>query len=150
MTPTDASHPCVVVGFDGSAASHVALSRAIDRVGSDGRLYVVHAWNVPEAWRGSGTYQRFVDAALEDADTLMEQALQTHPGLADVSWESELIGGPAAKSIADVAKVRGADEIILGTRGFGRVRALLGSVAHEVIHLAACPVIVIPEQMVAR
>jgi nucleotide-binding universal stress UspA family protein len=54
-----------------------------------------------------------------------------------------------AKAIADVANVRGADEIILGTRGFGRVRALLGSVAHEVIHLAACPVIVIPEQMVA-
>jgi nucleotide-binding universal stress UspA family protein len=65
-------------------------------------------------------------------------------------WESELIGGPAAKAIADVANVRGADEIVLGTRGFGRVRALLGSVAHEVIHLAACPVIVIPEQIVAR
>jgi nucleotide-binding universal stress UspA family protein len=150
MTTSDAPHPCVVVGFDGSAASHVALSRAIDRVGSTGKLYLVHAWNVPETWRGSGTYKRFVDAALEDADTMVEQALQAHPSLADVSWENELIGGPAAKAIADVANVREADEIILGTRGFGRVRALLGSVAHEVIHLAACPVVVIPEQMVAR
>jgi nucleotide-binding universal stress UspA family protein len=35
-----------------------------------------------------------------------------------------------------VANVRGADEIVIGTRGFGRVRALLGSVAHELIHLA--------------
>jgi nucleotide-binding universal stress UspA family protein len=150
MTPTDDPHPCVVVGFDGSAASHVALSRAIDRVGSDGRLYLVHAWNVPETWRGSGTYQRFEDAALEGADAIVAEALQMHPSLADVSWESELIGGPPAKAIADVANVRGADEIIVGTRGFGRVRALLGSVAHEVIHLASCPVIVIPEQMVAR
>jgi hypothetical protein len=28
------------------------------------------------------------------------------------------------------------------------MRALLGSVAHDVIHLAACPVTVIPERMV--
>ena len=65
-------------------------------------------------------------------------------------WERELIGGPPAKAIADVADVRNADEIILGTRGFGRVRALLGSVAHELIHLAPCPVTVIPERMVER
>jgi nucleotide-binding universal stress UspA family protein len=46
-----------------------------------------------------------------------------------VDWESELIGGPPAKAIAGVANARGADEIVVGTRGFGRVRALLGSVA---------------------
>jgi nucleotide-binding universal stress UspA family protein len=61
-----------------------------------------------------------------------------------------VIGGPPARSIADVAKVRGADEIVIGTRGFGRMRALLGSVAHELIHLADCPVTVIPERMVER
>jgi hypothetical protein len=43
---------------------------------------------------------------------MMEQARQAHPGLADITWENELIGGPAAKAIADVANVRGADEII--------------------------------------
>jgi nucleotide-binding universal stress UspA family protein len=147
--PTD-PHPCVVVGFDGSAASHVALSRAIDRVGPDGKLYIVHAWDAPESWRARGSHQPFVNAALEDADALMDQARAAHPGLADITFENEVIGGPVAKAIADVAHVRGADEIILGTRGFGRVRALLGSVAHEVIHLAACPVTVIPEQMVER
>ena len=150
MTPASDRHPIVVVGFDGSTASHVALSRAIDRVGPHGRLYVVHAWEVPEAWRGRGTHEPFVDRALEGADAIMEQALQAHPGLAYITWENELIGGPVAKAITDVANVRGADEIILGTRGVGRMRALLGSVAHEVIHLAACPVTVIPEQMVER
>ena len=45
----------VVVGFDGSPASDVALSRAIARVGTTGKLYLVHAWDVPEAWRGRGT-----------------------------------------------------------------------------------------------
>jgi len=150
MTATTDPHPCVVVGFDGSAASHVALTRAIDRVGPHGKLYLVHAWEVPESWRGRGNYQPFVNGALDDAEAVVKQAREMHPGLRGITWESELIGGPVAKAIADVADVRHADEIILGTRGFGRVRALLGSVAHEVIHLASCPVTVIPEQMVAR
>jgi nucleotide-binding universal stress UspA family protein len=145
---TPETHPCVVVGFDGSPASHVALSRAIQRVGPYGRLYLVHAWEVPEAWRGRGNYQPYVDRALTTAEETMEQAVEAHPGLKGIDWERELIGGPAARAIADVAEVRRADEIILGTRGFGRVRALPGSVAHELIHLAPCPVTVIPERMV--
>jgi nucleotide-binding universal stress UspA family protein len=148
MSATKDPHPVVVVGFDGSPASHVALSRAIDRVGASGRLYLVHAWQVPEAWRGRGNYQPYVDRSLTDAEGVVERAKERHPELAEISWETELIGGPAAKAIADVADIRRADEIYLGTRGFGRVRALLGSVAHEVIHQAACPVTVIPERLV--
>ena len=147
MTTPD-PHPCIVVGFDGSAASHLALTRAIQRVGPHGKLYVVHAWEVPEAWRGRGMYQPYVDRALTEAEDVMERAVAAHPGLEGIAWERELIGGPAAKAIADVAEVRAADEIMLGTRGFGRMRALLGSVAHELIHLARCPVTVIPERMV--
>ena len=148
MTAPSEPHPCVVVGFDGSPASHVALARGIERVGPYGKLYLVHAWEVPEAWRGRGNYQPFVDRALTHAEEIMMSATAGHPGLKGIAWERELIGGPPARAIADVAEVRKADEIILGTRGFGRVRALLGSVAHELIHLAPCPVTVIPERMV--
>ena len=133
MSATTDPHPVIVVGFDGSPASHVALSRAIQRVGTAGKLYLVHAWT---------------DRPDVDPDAVVQQAESGHPGLKGIRWETELIAGPAAKAIADVAEVRGADEIILGTRGFGRVRALLGSVAHELIHLAECPVTVIPERMV--
>jgi nucleotide-binding universal stress UspA family protein len=143
-------HPVVVVGVDGSPASHVALSRAIQRVGPGGKLYLVHAWHTPEAWRGRGSYQPYIDRTLDHAEDVLEAAKRAHPGLAGIAWETELIGGPPARSIADVARVRGADEIIIGTRGFGRVRALLGSVAHELIHLSDCPVTVIPERMVER
>jgi nucleotide-binding universal stress UspA family protein len=148
MTGRTTPYPVVVVGFDDSPASHVALSRAIERVGPAGKLYLVHARELPEAWRGRGTYQPYMDRALSEGEAVLEDAARTHPGLAEISWESEMIGGPAAKAIADVAQVRQADEIIIGTRGFGRVRALLGSVAHELIHLAPCPVTVIPERVV--
>jgi nucleotide-binding universal stress UspA family protein len=150
MTASRTPYPCVVVGFDGSAASHVALSRAIQIVGPSGKLYLVHAWDVPEAWRGRGSYQPYMNRALSAAEALLKEAERDHPGLKEIAWESELIGGPAAKAIADVADVRHADQIILGTRGFGRMRALLGSVAHELIHLARCPVTVIPEPMVEK
>lgn len=148
MTASNDPHPCVVVGFDGSPASHVALSRAIQRVGPHGKLYLVHAWEAPEAWRGRGNYQPYVDRALTEAEAVMDAAVEAHPGLKGIRWESELIGAPAPRAIADVAEIRRADEIIIGTRGFGRVRALLGSVAHQLIHLAPCPVTVIPERMV--
>jgi nucleotide-binding universal stress UspA family protein len=148
-TPTT-PHPCVVVGFDASPASHAAVSRAIQRVGRNGKLYLVHAWEVPDVWRGPGTRAAYVDQALTAAEEVIASAPAAHPAVETITWESELIGGPAAKAIADVAEARHADEIIIGTRGFGRVRALLGSVAHELIHLAPCPVTVIPERMAAR
>jgi nucleotide-binding universal stress UspA family protein len=50
------------------------------------------------------------------------------------------VGEPAA-TIAGFARKTGCHEIILGTRGLGRVAGLvLGSVALKVIHLASVPV----------
>jgi nucleotide-binding universal stress UspA family protein len=50
------------------------------------------------------------------------------------------VGEPAA-TIANFAKKTGCHEIILGTRGLGRVAGLvLGSIATKVIHLAGVPV----------
>jgi hypothetical protein len=40
--------------------------------------------------------------------------------------------------------------IVIGSRGVGRVRALLGSVAHAVLHRAHCPVTVITERAVEQ
>ena len=51
-----------------------------------------------------------------------------------------------ADAIARAAELRHADEIVIGSRGAGRVSAMLGSVAHDVIHRAHCPVVVIPER----
>lgn len=43
-----------------------------------------------------------------------------------------------------MARVRNVDEIVVGARGLGRIRALLGSVSHELLHIADRPVVVIP------
>ena len=150
MTPDSASR-CVVVGYDGSPASRAALARAADRAGEHGKVYVVHAYAVPIGWIVGPSYQELFDAQLNHARDLIGR-LEEESGadLHGVSWEAEVIGDAPARAIAHVAATRDADEIIVGTRGFGRGRALLGSVAHEVIHLAECPVTVIPERAVER
>jgi nucleotide-binding universal stress UspA family protein len=138
--------PCVVVGFDGSPAAHAALDRGIERAGETGKLFLVYAWAPPEGWR-SGSYEPHLHRTLDEAEGEVERARAAHPRLAGIQWESELIAGPAATAIIDVASARDADEIVVGTRGVGRVRGLLGSVAHAVIHAATCPVTVIPASM---
>jgi nucleotide-binding universal stress UspA family protein len=58
----------------------------------------------------------------------------------------ELIAGHPAEVVATVAEIRHADEIIIGTRGYGRLRGAIGSVAHALLHEAKCPITVIPER----
>ena len=141
----------IVVGYDASPASRAALAQAAHRAGEDGRVYILHAYSLPANGPGTTNHQHLVDLELERAQARVER-LDEEDGadLQGVEWEVELIGGRPARAIASVATAREADEIIIGTRGFGRARALLGSVAHELIHLAACPVTVIPQQALDR
>jgi nucleotide-binding universal stress UspA family protein len=56
----------------------------------------------------------------------------------------ELIEGSEAEAILTVTKKNQVDLIVMGTRGFGAVKGLLvGSVSCMVIHLSACPVMVV-------
>jgi nucleotide-binding universal stress UspA family protein len=146
MTSRDPSR-CIVVGYDGSPAARAALALAAERV-ADGKLFVVHAYDAPADFWGAQHYQEVLDRALTRGEELLA-ALDDDPLLADLDAETELIPGPPAQVLATVAETRDAGEIIVGTRGFGRVRAALGSVAHELLHISPCPVTAIPERVVA-
>ncbi|HVC41589.1 MAG TPA: universal stress protein [Candidatus Saccharimonadales bacterium] len=54
------------------------------------------------------------------------------------------VSGPA-HAIADAASAAGADLIVLGSVGSGPLKGLLlGSVAHRLLQIAPCPVLVVP------
>jgi nucleotide-binding universal stress UspA family protein len=65
------------------------------------------------------------------------EARARNNGLARVATEV-LEGNPASEIIA-LAKSKGVDMIVFGSRGLGDVKSLLmGSVSHKVMHLAPC------------
>ena len=140
--------PTIVVGYDGSPAARAAVERAIDRVAPDGRLVLVSAWQVPIDYSGASYFPEMIGEASEQAKSRLGSLERDCERLAAVAYEYDIAEGPAAVAITRAAEAHEADEIIVGSRGVGRVRALLGSVAHDVIHLAHCPVTVIPERMV--
>jgi nucleotide-binding universal stress UspA family protein len=141
--PSSARRPTIVVGYDGSEISRAAVTFAARRAGRHGRVYVVHAYDLPPDFLGAPNYDSLLVAR-------QDHGLELLDALPLVDYERELIGGPPAQAIADVARVREADEIVVGARGLGRVRALLGSVSHELLHIADRPVVVIPAAVVDR
>jgi nucleotide-binding universal stress UspA family protein len=136
-------HRTLVVGYDGSDAARKALDYAASRV-NGGKLFVVTAVVPPPEWMGSPFWQRAVDEEHKRGGELLEEAAGYLPGTVDYS--TELLEGPAADAIVGVADARHADAIVVGSRGLGRVRAVLGSVSHDVLHIADCPVVVVPER----
>lgn len=131
----------LVVGYDGSEAARKALAYAGERV-NGGRLFVVSAVVPPPEWMGTPGWQQVVDQEHKRGNDLLEEARELLP--ASVNCTTELLEGPAADAIVNVASARDADEIVVGSRGLGRVRAVLGSVSHDVLHLADRPVVVVP------
>jgi len=139
--------PTIVVGYDGSDPARAALLFAARQAGPDGRVFVVHAYELPPDFLGSPYYDRFVSDRRDRGAALLRDLPLRDESLAGPEYETELIGGPAAEAIANVARVRHADQIVVGARGLGRIRALLGSVSHELLHIADRPVVVIPAAM---
>jgi nucleotide-binding universal stress UspA family protein len=134
----------IVVGYDGSPASEAALARGIERVSHGGRLLVVHAWQPPRILQGSTTYGVLAAWSYERAELELGKLGEAHPELGGLDWEARLVEGAAPKVLAAIAADAHADEIVVGSSGAGRAAALLGSVAHGLLHTAACPVTVIP------
>ena len=149
MTP-ETSGRTIVAGYDGSPAALAAVEHAIDRAGPDGRLVVVHAYLTPTDHVGASYYTAMVEDASQYATDLLDGLERDCERLVTIEHERDLAVGSPATAIVRAAESHEAAEIVIGSRGVGRMRALLGSVAHDVIHRAHCPVTVIPERMADR
>ena len=143
--PSDNHGRVIVVGYDGSATAKAAVDYAAREAGSDGRVFVVHAYGPPADWLGFPNYQRVLDDHLEHGRAVIDGLAMEDDPLLETEWEAELIAGPAAEAILNVAHTRGADEIVVGSHGRGRLkRAALGSVSHDLLHRSDVPVVIIP------
>jgi nucleotide-binding universal stress UspA family protein len=136
----------IVVGIDGSDTAQRALAWAVDEAKRrNAVLVVVHAWHVPYVGGYPVTASAYDPALIEEAarSVLADALAAEDTSELAAPPEPILVCGGAATTILDAAK--GADLLVVGSRGLGGFGALLlGSVSHQVVHHASCPVVVVP------
>jgi nucleotide-binding universal stress UspA family protein len=136
----------IIWATDGSESADRALELAKSLATQDAAsLLVLHSI---EHLTGPGARGAFTEDADED-DRQARIAKQVKElGDQGVKVELRVVHGGtggAAHPIADVAKEEGADLIVVGSRGHTALGGLLlGSVTQRLLHIAPCPVLVVP------
>jgi nucleotide-binding universal stress UspA family protein len=115
-------------------------------------LHLLHALVLHEA-DPSNLSHRLPDmeelylALEEHADTQMKTAIKEHGRAGFTIQSAQVRALSAASAILDYATENEIDLVVMGTHGRrGLRRLLLGSVAEEVVRLAPCPVLTVPER----
>jgi nucleotide-binding universal stress UspA family protein len=137
-----AEPPVIVAGYDGSDESRMAVAVAAERAGPEGTVVPVHVTSRAPDWLGTPYYDREVEAGHHAGQALLAAIDAIDTGATIV--EPELMEGDPAEALLRVARVRGAREIVVGSRGLGRFRAMLGSVSHALMQRADRPIVIVP------
>ena len=134
----------ILVAIDGSQAAETALEEAIDLARRDGARLTLISVAVPPRFRYSGPlYVPYpTEQDLERAAWRVAERGEAHVP-ADVAVSTVVrIGRPAAAIVAQ-AERGGHDLVVVGSRGLGRLGALvLGSVSRAVCARSSVPVLV--------
>ena len=134
----------IVVGVDGSPSSEHALAVAVQLAKeSSSHLTLAHVTELIPG-RAAGTVHLGEDELVQQlrdrADALTRDGL---PGT-EFKVARTMTGGPA-HAMAEIATEANADLIVTGTRGHTALTGLVvGSVAQRMLHVAPCPVLVVP------
>jgi len=141
----------LLVPLDGSAASACALNHALwlAEHHPGALLILVNVQNaqtldLSDVMRAGGE-----TVAAQESEEILKKPVARCRRL-QTRCEARAEYGPVAETIDRIARETMADQIVMGTRGLGRLRGLLlGSVATQVVHLADIPVTLVKEHKVA-
>jgi nucleotide-binding universal stress UspA family protein len=132
----------IVVGVDGSDAAGRALDWAASEAIRRGEpLHLVAAWTVPLSlgYSFASSGPRVRDAAREALEQAAAEVRRRAPDLTLTTEAVELSPGPAL-----VAAAKGADLLVVGSRGLGGFQGLLlGSVSQYCARHAECSVVIV-------
>jgi nucleotide-binding universal stress UspA family protein len=138
----------LVWATDGSDSADTALAVAkMLATDSGGEIVAIHCQEMTLPGKGGGSYS--VAANEEDLKSKIERQVSELSGAgitATFETTRAKVGG-AAHAIAGAALAHESDAIVVGTRGHTPLAGLLvGSVTHRLLHIAPCPVIVVPSR----
>jgi nucleotide-binding universal stress UspA family protein len=139
----------IVVGVDHSAGAKAALRFALEEAElRHARLRAVHVWQLGYVGAaGLGNPYTTFDPDLADVRAAAETSLDAtlgdgipRPGGVEIE-RCVVEGAPGAVLVAES---RGADLLVVGSRGHGGfAQRLLGSVSRQCAHHAECPVVIV-------
>ena len=135
----------ILLAVDGSEHSLRSAKEAGDlaRAMKSDSLRIVVAFDSIPPYLGEPNMQQAINARLKEANAILQKA-QDAIGKVPGEIHTELIEGPAAEAIINVAKTRGSTVIVMGSRGMSAIAELvLGSTSHKVVSHAPCPVLII-------
>jgi nucleotide-binding universal stress UspA family protein len=132
----------ILVPFDFSEHSHVAVDKALELAESNSQIHILHIITpfIPMAAEGFPLEPVDDQFRTESAIKAMEKEFE------DVRYQGTirevLVGDPGSVS-ADRAAELGSELVIIASHGrSGITRLLLGSVAERILRLSNCPVLV--------
>jgi nucleotide-binding universal stress UspA family protein len=140
----------IVVGVDGSDNARQALAWALEEARAHGTpLEVVHATVDPHSvvpYTMEELGMRIDAAKARTAAEKMIADMLDGVGVPEgIEVEAIIDHGPAANLLVERSK--GATLLVVGSRGHGALSGvLLGSVSHQCVHHAHCPVVVVRSQ----
>lgn len=139
-------HLDVLVGVDGSEQACAAARAVVERFGPTiQRLTLAAVMDVDESVSRQDPYSsqmwerdhRHEDACRQQLDAVVRQ-------LPDVEPETVILAGDPAMVLARYAEDNGYDFLVVGPRGRGASKAILGSVARRLPRKSTVPVIIGP------
>jgi nucleotide-binding universal stress UspA family protein len=153
----------ILVAYDGSEPSLNAIEVARNLIGENAQASVVVLSVIPLGYASTGvdvsveaigsvqkifpdvdTYERLVERARED--TLVELRRDLKDKIAEFPCPVEVDAVAAMKAsegICDYAREHGSELIVMGNRGRGALRSILGSVSYSVLHESTIPVVTV-------
>jgi len=139
----------ILVAYDGSSHSEIALEKAADFMATDKRIetHVVHVMESPHtslyALYGADISQAMIQEMTEVAEKKIEESKEL---LADYKEDCHFkqLHGRVQQQILEYGEENKIDLIIIGSRGLGAIKGMmLGSVSQYVMQHATCDVMVV-------
>ena len=151
----------VLVGYDGSLVAGAAIE-ACARLLPAAHAQVAQLWTPPfvseqlrqQLWRGTRQVDTFVKAVEREGQREADRVAGMGVALAQTAgWTAEPLvvrcyGGEGLQ-LTELARTIDADLLLIGSRGLGGARAVLGSVSDMAVHYATQPVLVAPYPLLA-
>lgn len=153
----------ILVAFDGSVESKAALVVAKNMVGDleDAKLRVLSIipmgtvgiaadssiepiGGVQQVFPDMETYEALIDNAKQSTVKTVKETIgeDLHDIKCEVTVEAIAASKPAI-GICEYAEENDIDMIVMGRRGLGHLRSMLGSVSYAVLHEAEVPVLTV-------